>query len=228
MAKPISPIFKFKGTIAGVTYVHSKAYKDHVRAAKGTYTPNVLTDALKESSSLLQICNQRARPLFRVLKEEHHDGRLWSRLVSLFFAELKAGRKINVQCLRNLDCNLQHKLDELLHLGYNIDVKKEKKKLGIHVRLEGHPKVEDQIPREGYQLRVVVIYPDFVKDKVRKEVLLGPVTKYKSPLKALELEVPMPSAKAPYIVLMGVSPVVKGTPLTIQSDTAMKVVAVSS
>lgn len=226
MAKPISPIFKFSGTIAGMTYVDSKTYKPHVRAAKGTHTPNVLTDALKESSSLLQFCNQRAKPLFQALREEHHDGRLWSRLVSLFYAELKAGRTINVHCLRDLDCNLQHKLDELLPLGFNIDVKKEKKKLGIHVRLEGHPKVDDQIPREGYQLRLVVIYPDFVKDKVRKEVLLGPVIKYKSPLKALELEVPMPSVKAPYIILMGVSPVVRGKPLTIQSDAAMKVVAV--
>ena len=131
-----------------------------------------------------------------------------------------------MQCLRDLDCNLNHKLDELLPMGHNIVVKKEKRKLDIHVRLEGHPKVDDQIPREGYQLRLVVIYPDFVKDKVRKEVVLGPVTKYKSPLKVMELEVPMPSAKTPYIVLMGVSPVVKGKPLTIQSDAAMKVVAV--
>jgi len=92
-------------------------------------------------------------------------------LVFLFFAELKAGRKINLQCLCDLECNLQHKPDELLRLEYNVDVKKENKKLHVHVRLEGYPKVEDQIPREGYQLPLVVIYPEFVKDKVRKEVV---------------------------------------------------------
>lgn len=227
MARSISPMFQFQGTIDKLTYVNSLAYKPHVRAAKGTHTPNVLTDALAESSNRLQLCNQKAKPLFAALRDENRDTKLWPRLVSLYFKELKAGRKITVDCLRDLECNLTYKLDSLLPKGYNIAVKKEKKKLGISVRLQGHPKVEDKAPRVGYQLRLVVIYPDFVNNTVRKEVVTGPLTKYKSALKAVELEVPMPSAKTPFLVFMGVEPIVQGVEkMSIVQYMAMKVVAV--
>lgn len=225
MARTTSPIFKFAGTIADLTFVNSQRYKPHTRRKKGTVTPIVLTDALIESKDRLQLCNQQARPIFQALRE-YRDGSFWSRLVALFFRELKAGRKISVDCLRDLECNLTHKLDELISGGYNITVKKEKKKLGIQVLLQEHPMVNDKLPRDGYQLRLVVIYPDFLKGQVRKEVVLGPLTKYDSALEAVELEVPMPSGKSPYIVLMGVCPIIRGAEMKVMSDSGMKVVAV--
>jgi hypothetical protein len=227
MARPNSPHNKFKGTIDNLTYVDSIAYGLHTRAKKGTHTPFVMTEALAKSRDLLQICNHQGRAIFGALQDERRDGRLWSRLVSLFFAELKAGRTINVQCLRNLECNLTYKLDDIISRDYEIVVKKEKKKLGIHVRLQKHPKAEDKVPREGYHLRFVVVYPDFEKGTFRKEVAIGPFTKYKSALQPVELEVPMPSAKAPFIVLMTVVPIVQGKPFFIVRDAAMKVVYVS-
>ena len=226
MARPISAIFKFQGTFQGVTYVNSLKYGLHVRAPKGTYTPIVLTDALKKSQSLFQQCNKQAKPIFDALRTEYYGRDLWQRLVSLFYIELKAGRKITVECLRDLECNLAYKLDDLLSNDYHIAVKREKKKLKIGVQLQHHPKAESKAPRVGYQLRLVIVYPDFEKGSFCKDVVMGPMTKYNSVLKTVELEVPMPSAKAPYIILMGVSPVVRGKQFTIQSDTAVKVVAV--
>jgi len=226
MARQVSTNFNYSGKIGKLVYVHSKAYKEHVRAAPGTYTEITLNDSLQESKNLLQICNQRLRPLFQALKQEHADGRLWSRLVAIFFQELKAGRKPNTLCFAGIECNLTNTLQELLPQGYQVDVKKEKKKLAVEVRLEAHPKVDDKLPRTGYQLRVIVLYPDFVKDTVRKEVVLGPVTKYDSALKTVKLEVPMPAAKTPYLVLLGVSPLVQEKPLTVQSDIGLRVVAV--
>lgn len=227
MAKPISPIFKFKGTFDDVTFVNSKRYKPHLRRRKGTVTPFVMTDVLKESKNRLQSCNQQAKLIFHALRDEHHDGGLWSRLLSLFFAELKAGRKLNVGCLQNFECNLPHKLEDIIAGDYNISIKKEKKKLSIGMRLSNHPTVGDQIPRTGYQLRLVVVYPDFVKGKFRKEVAMSEVTSYTSSLKTQELEVAMPSAKAPFVVLMGICPHVQGMGVRdIQSDAGMKVVYV--
>jgi hypothetical protein len=226
MARSISHTHQFQGTIGGVTYVNSKKYGLHIRAKKGTYTPIVVTASMQESMGLLQQCNQQARPLFQALRDEYHDSGLWSRLVSLFYKELKAGRKFSVDCLRNLECNITYKLQDILPKEYTVVVKKEKKKMGIEVRLSRHPKAEDQAPRDGYHLRLVVLYPDFIKGTCRKEEATGPLTKYNAGMKALDLEVPMPSAKAPYIVLMCVIPIVTGEPMFIVRDSGMRVVAV--
>jgi hypothetical protein len=114
MARPNSPHNKFRGTIDNLTYVDSAAYGLHTRAKKGTHTPFVMTEALEKSKNLLQMCNKQAKAIFGALQDERRDGTFWSRLVSLFFAELKAGRKISVNCLRNLECNLTYKMDNII------------------------------------------------------------------------------------------------------------------
>lgn len=228
MAKPISTIFKFKGTFDDVTHVNSKRYGPHTRRRKGTVTPFVMTDALQESKDRLQSCNQQAKLIFGALRDEHHDGGLWSRILSLFFKELKAGRKLSVGCLQDFECNLQHKLEEIISGDFNISVKREQKKLHMGVGLSKHPKVTGKTPRTGYHLRLVVIYPDFVKGKCRKEVAMSALTSYTSALQTHELEVPMPSAKAPFVILMGICPSVQGKGImTFKSDAVMKVVLTS-
>jgi hypothetical protein len=117
-------------------------------------------------------------------------------------------------------------MDNIISSDYEISVKKEKKKLDIHVRLKKHPKAEDTVPRDGYHLRFVVIYPDFEAGKFHKEVVMGPLTKYRSALQPVELKVPMPSAEAPYVILMTVQPIVQGEPFFIVRDAGMKVVEV--
>lgn len=78
MAKTVSPIFKFQGTIEDLTFVNSKRYKPHVRAKKYSKTPFVMTAPLAESKARMQQCNQYAKPVFQALRAEVHDGGLWS------------------------------------------------------------------------------------------------------------------------------------------------------
>ena len=225
MAKTVSPIFKFQGTIEDLTFVNSKRYKPHVRARKNSKTPFVMTAALAESKARLQQCNQYAKPVFQALKAELPDGGLWSRLVSKLFAELKAGRPLGLECLKDLECNLQHPLSEVLPKGYDLSATRSQNQLGIYVQLDKHPKVEDEMPRTGYQLRFVGIFPDAVNGTVKKVEVLGPLTKYKDELVAHDLKMELPGNGAPYILLMGIVPHLQNEgPVKIMSDSGMKVV----
>jgi len=225
MAKTVSPIFKFQGTIEDLTFVNSRRYKPHVRARKNSKTPFVMTAALAESKARIQACNQYAKPVFQALRAEVHDGGLWSRLVSRLFAELKAGRPLGLECLKGFECNLQHPLSEVINSAYDFSATESQNQLGIYVQLDKHPKVEDEMPRTGYQLRFVAIFPDAVNGTVKKVEVLGPLTKYKDELVAHDLKMELPGNGAPYILLMGIVPHLQGEgPAKIMSDSGMKVV----
>jgi|GEM_PF-446884 len=229
MAKTVSPIFKFQGTIEDLTFVNSRRYKPHVRARKNSKTPFVMTAALAESKARIQACNQYAKPVFQALRAEVHDGGLWSRLVSRLFAELKAGRPLGLECLKGFECNLQHPLSEVINSAYDFSATVSQNQLGIYVQLDKHPKVEDEMPRTGYQLRFVGIFPDAVNGTVKKVEVLGPLTKYKDELVAHDLKMELPGNGTPYILLMGIVPHLQGEGAAkIMSDSGMKVVWVGS
>lgn len=225
MAKTVSAIFKFQGTIEDLTFVDSRRYKPHVRARKHSKTPFVMTAALAESKARMQQCNQYAKPVFQALRAESHDGGLWSRLVSRLFGELKAGRSLSLECLQGFECNLQHPLGEVITNGYDLSATESQNQLGIYVQLHGHPNVEDKMPRTGYQLRFVAIIPDAETGTVQQMEVLGPLTKYKDELVAHDLKIALPGNDAPYILLMGIVPHMQGEgPARIMSDSGMKVV----
>jgi hypothetical protein len=225
MAKNLSAIFKLQGTIEDVTFVNSKAYGLHARARKYSKTPFVMTPPLAKGKDRLQLCNQYAQPVYDALRPEAHDGGAWSRLLKLLRAELKAGRPPGLECLKGFECNLQHPLAEVLPGGYDFSATKTQNQLRLHVLLHRHPKVEDSMPRTGYQLRVVAIFRDAEHGAVHKAVVLGPLTQYHAALEPVELTVPLPVAEGPCMLLMGIVPHLQGEGAArIMSDSGMKVV----
>ena len=228
MARNTSIIFKLKGTIGELTFVDSVRYDPHVRRKRGTVKPAVLNEKMEASRQLLLSCNKHAKLLFDALRDEPHDGSLWSRLVKTFFHAAESGLAPHVGLFRKLECNLDHPLEPIagnFDHHNKLQLKQERKKLNIHMHLQKHPPVPQQ-PYEGdYQLRVVVLFPDFENNSYRKEVATGPVTSLKKAIKPVTLIVPSPSAKAQYIVLVNVVTIMKGKPVKFQSMAAMKVVA---
>jgi hypothetical protein len=225
MARSASAIFKFQGTIEDVTYVNSRRYKPHVRARRHSKTPFVMTPVLAKGMARMQACNQYARPVFQAMRMEAYDGALWSRLVSKLSAEIKAGRPLNLDCLKGFECNLRHPLGEVIKSGYDFSATASQNQLGIYVRLNKHPAVEDKMPRTGYQVRFVLIVPDVVDGSFYKREVMGPLTSYKGELHAMDLPIELPGTGAPGILLMGIVPHVQGEgPMRIMSNSGMQVV----
>ena len=205
MARTVSPIFKFQGTIDTITFVKSKRYKPHVRAKRGTYTPVKLNKTMKKCKDQLLLCKKQAKVIFNALRDEHHDGSLWSRLLSIFFKRAKAGLKPDTSMLADLECDADLTLDLLLGKSYDVSVERESKKMLITITFHNPPSKNDVKGLEHYRLNVIAIFPAFGKKSFKKEIDAGPITSFNSDLVPLVLEVPAPSATAPFVLLLGIT-----------------------
>ncbi len=204
MARNISTVFKFQGTLGNVTHVDSPTYGPHTRMERGTYTPITLNETMKQCKDTLMNCNKQAKAVFDALKEEQRDGSLWWRLLAIFFKRNKAGLKPNVGMLAGLECDAKHPLSLILGVPYKIVVERGSKTMDITVKLDQAPKKNDVKQLSHYQLQLVVLYPSFSKGRVRKEIAAGPMTLFSDKPGAVLMEVAAPSATAPYVVLLGI------------------------
>ncbi len=89
---------KLNGMEPSVTLVKSKAYGEHTRAMRGTYTDITLAEGMKASSSDQTQANLMAKVIFDAVNEfaqGFKDGKFWSRLVSVFRQQKKLGMEYN-------------------------------------------------------------------------------------------------------------------------------------
>lgn len=95
MAK-IRSIVEISGTLSDITFVDSRAYGAHARAKRGTYTPITLAEGMQKSAKVQTQVNQLAKIIFDAVNAfvpGFKDGKFWSRLLSVFRQQQKAGRK---------------------------------------------------------------------------------------------------------------------------------------
>lgn len=204
MAKNISPIFKFQGTLDQLTFVKSRTYGPHVRTKRGTYTPVKLNKTMRKCKEQLMKCNKQAKAVFDALREEVRDGSLWWRLLRIFFARGKEGLKPDVRMLAGLECDSKHPLERLLGTQYKVNVERKAKALEVIVELEKRPSKPAVQGLSHYRLYVVVLYPSFPKARVQKEVAAGEMLPFETTAEPLSLTVGAPSATAPYVLLLGI------------------------
>ncbi|AXY77181.1 hypothetical protein D3H65_25770 [Paraflavitalea soli] len=204
MARNISTVFKFKGTLGNVTYVDSATYGPHTRMERGTYTPISLNKTMKQCKDRLMNCNKQAKAIFDALKDEPRDGSLWWRLLSIFFKRAKEGLKPHVGMLAGLECDAKNPLGEKLGVPYKIAVERGGKTMNITISFDRAPRKNDVKQMTHYQLQLVVLYPSFSKNHVRKEIAAGPMTLFSAEPGEVMMEVAAPSAAAPYVLLLGV------------------------
>lgn len=224
MAKPTSILFKFKGTIGELTFVNSVAYDPHVRRSKGSVTPVVLTGIMKENETLLPRCNELAQQIFHPLKPEPHDGKFWSRIVQKITKETRSKGAINLTSFLGHECNVPRKMSALIG-GYNLQVHKDNNILKLTIQLQQHPVVNDKIERLGYRLRFVAVFPDFTNKQSQKEIVQTALIQYTGAPQSISVDIPMPSADAPYLVCLSFRSVLKGSEDFLLKEAFLKVIA---
>jgi hypothetical protein len=192
-----------QGTLQGLTFVKSRRYGNHVRAKRGTIKPAVLNDTLTACKDRLQQAGSPARLIFNAIKEEHKDGGLWSRLLSVFNKDIKDGKAVGVACLRDLECSQERQLSSLVG-SFSLTIEQSNNTLQVAVKMDHHahwkrkPKFID-----GYQLSLVVLFPDFAGNRLHSETVCGAITKFDAPLPGLySLQVPVVAWATEYVVFM--------------------------
>lgn len=110
MAK-VRSILKLSGTLAEMTFVDSKAYGPHARNKRGTFTPITLADGMKKSAELQTQVNQIAKIVFdevNAFVPGFKDGKFWSRLLSVFRQQQKAGNDFSYNGLDLMEMRIDY------------------------------------------------------------------------------------------------------------------------
>ncbi|RYE59614.1 MAG: hypothetical protein EOP48_00250 [Sphingobacteriales bacterium] len=103
--------FKLSRTINGITFVSSRAYQPHLRAARGTYTPIELSEGMKKSSAEQTQANLMAKIVFDAVNNfapNFKDGKFWSRLVSAFRCHVKGKNSNGYMFLEGMQVRIDY------------------------------------------------------------------------------------------------------------------------
>jgi hypothetical protein len=164
MAKS-NAVFKFQGTLAGLTFVSSVAYGDHIRAKRGTHKDATLNQAMKRSSKKLKEANVPAK-IFKDAIEPYRDclrdGTLWQRLLSCFRKQQKEQGAPDFQALKGLDIHARYPLGRFFEIHPTIRINSKKARLEVDFHYNA-PAFKKSKNIDGYKLTVIGIFPDLKK-----------------------------------------------------------------
>lgn len=150
MAK-VRSILKLSGTLSGMTFVDSNTYGAHARAKRGTYKPITLAEGMKESAAVQTQVNLMAKIIFDAVNgfaPGFKDGKLWTRLLSVFRQQKKAGKIYTYSGFNLMDVRADYPVSK--HGSFRL-VKEQDKELLLRYHLN---------KSESYRLRLLRIATD--------------------------------------------------------------------
>jgi len=224
MAKTISLITRgLKGTLGDLTFVKSKRYGKHARAKRGTYTEAVLNSRMEESKNRLITANMPAQLIFNAVREEHKDGTLWTRLLSIYRKQIKDGSVPDLHCLKGLECSKEFTLHLLLS-DYRVDDSLTDATLHILFKPNHNPVWRKIKYINACRVSLYVLFADLANQQLEKQVVRGPVTKLSASLEPLQADITVPSFAKEYAILIMVEGCMEGKPVGLEHVNGMRVV----
>ena len=161
MAK-LTSLFTYNGTFKDVTNVHSKSYGKHIRAARGTHKPARINDALKKSGKLMKVANGFAKAVKDAIEPYRKNikyGKLWSRLVSLFWHQLAEKGTVDLRGLKGLEFHDRYKLSNFFFKKIETRVSENGNELEVTATtICDYQPVDDEKEGDSYQQTVIVIF----------------------------------------------------------------------
>jgi hypothetical protein len=165
MAKSHS-VIKLQGTLDGLTFVNSRAYRDHVRAKRGTYKKADVNKAFKLESKKLVTANIPAK-IFKDAIDPYRGilmgGTLWSRLVSMFRKQINDQGAFDFTKIGLFEIHKNYPFSRLLQVQPTIMADKKKSRLHVEIQYDHHPRFNRIKSIDAYQLTVIGIFPDVQK-----------------------------------------------------------------
>lgn len=226
MAKTYSLITTgFQGTLGGVTYVKTRRFGKYARAQRGSIKPATLNDKMKESSDRMVAANVPAKFIFDALKEEHKDGTLWTRLLSIYRKQIKEGLMPDVQCLERLECAIEFPLHHIVS-DYKMTSSIVDGMMKVDLQLKYEPSWKKVKYVDGYQVSIIVLFVDMKKLEMDGSMGYGPVTTKGTELKPMHFEFEVPAMAKEYLLLLKVEGAENGKVVKQEHVRGMRVVEV--
>jgi len=204
MAKSRS-FLDIQGTHQGTTFVHSRTYGNHIRAARGTHKPAVVNDSFILQSSWLQAANVPAKMVNDALdpyREHFKGGPFWQRLVSQFRKQLQTLGKIDFSRLEPVDVHQRYPLGRLLHTNTIVHYNPNTLRLQVQLSYASHPESRRLPYVDGYRVGVIGIFPDLSRKSADTTSVWSPILSLNSGYDPLILQVDVPANATSFVICL--------------------------
>jgi hypothetical protein len=167
----------------GLINVNSKAYGNHLRAARGSKSRAELNDAMKKHGQRLLASAVPAKLIRDALipfRTNFTGGQIWQKLLKHFALQTKEGRDYSVIGIENWDLNNEYPTSRLMYPTVKITRTESASELLVEVSYFFSDRfLERKKSITGFQVTVIFLFPDFI----RNEIITIP---NQLPVKALE------------------------------------------
>ena len=226
MAKTKS-VIAFQGTFDNITYVTSKVYGNHIRAARGTHKKATVNDAFKEESKRLLHANIPAKILKDAIepyRDEVKGGLLWQRLVSMFKRQISDHGSFDFSKLKPFEVHANYPLERFMSVQTKVKPDREQSTLNVTVSYNTHPRFERSSFIDGYMLSVIIIFP-YVKGRTAKIVAVhSKVIALTGEVPPLQVKLDIPPRAKTYILCVKLDGCMKGKVNDTPSTKGLRVV----
>ena len=204
MAKAIS-LITLQGTFDGLTFVKSRTYGDHVRAARGTRKKAELNAACLEQSKRLVKSNvpaQIIRGAINPYRKDFFHGQLWQKLVSLTNEQLDNDAMFDFSRLKPFEVHIKYPLSRLAHITTSTTVDATLSKLQVTAIIDMPLVFDDSLAVDGFRVGIIVVYPDMETQSATTEVAYSKIMGLTEKVEPLYMEFSIPSSAKSFLVFV--------------------------
>lgn len=212
MAKSKS-LIDFQGTIAGITFVNSRAYGKHIRAARGTYKKAKLNPAFKKQSKRLISANRPAKIFQDAIARYRYGlerGPMWSNLISDFNQQLVDYGTFDFSKLEPFEIHPRYPFERFLIIQPDIKINKSKSELNLSASYGKHPKFYKSRFIDGYKLTVIGVFPDLGEGTAKTVAVESQIMGLKGRADAIDVNLKIPRRATTFLVCIKVEGCAKG------------------
>lgn len=144
------------------TVVHSKTYRTHKRARRGTKSKVEVNDTFKVHNVLLSSANIPASLVKKAIDTYRSDfpsGQLWQFLVGMFKTQFKMNIPLNVDQLMYKDISIVYRLSRILKSGYEQEIRSNPEIVKVELG-NLNPQFRSKVI-DGFLIEVIAMYFDF-------------------------------------------------------------------
>lgn len=199
-------IIKIAGTLGDVTFVESKTYGAHTRAARGTHKEAGINGVLQGNADKASKIGPLGSLILRQLKTIEKGfvpGDLWPRMTSRMFKAKSMKKEDLLQSLKGIELNERYQFWKLFSALPVLGISVKNSRLLIEIELLSHPHFSREVKASQYLSEVSVLFLDgkggCMKDVMETEWLL-----FDEELGVYEMAFMVPKGAKYFLVVEGV------------------------
>lgn len=169
-------VIKLQGTIAGLSFIQSKAYGPHVRAARGTHKEVKVNPVLQGNADHAKMVTPIGSIVLRQLKTVEHgfaSGDLWPRMTGRMFKAKSMQVADLFESLRGTELNERYPFAKLFAAIPRFEFSIKKNRLCAEMELLSHARFSKEDKATEYLCELTVLFSDgkisCVKDSMETE-----------------------------------------------------------